>query len=116
MTKVAIRFGDNDFQNTFTGVAKVLGESFKWNSEISDKEKILNIINLISYGCYIGFQSDKDDTFVDREKMTEYLDVDIDHLLLNEEVDEYIKTADDNHATIVLEYDNYTDTYYTYFI
>ena len=95
--KIAIKFGDNDFYNCFTGVLKTLLEAKKWYSELpTDKEKLSIIINEISYGCYLLFQNQfeygKEYTTKTIDiTLKEYLKISPKNILLNEEVDEYFK-------------------------
>ena len=59
--KIAIKFGDNDFYNTFEGVLQTLNAAFKWYGKLpKDKGKLCVVINNISYGCYLLFQNQFD--------------------------------------------------------
>lgn len=56
--KIAIRFGDNDFSNTFHNVLKLLANSFDWTGKIlNDKKKLLSIINRLSPIIYVTHQN-----------------------------------------------------------
>lgn len=107
--KIAIKFGDNDFYNCFTGVLKTLYEAYKWQDKLpEDKEKLCKIINEISYGCYLAFQNqfsyndEKSGEFCERTKL--YLQIKPEQILLNEEVDAYLASdAFMNSETFILD-------------
>ena len=109
--KIAIKFGDNDFYNCFTGVLKTLLEAYKWTDKLpTDKEKLCMIINEISYGCYLLFQNqfsyndEKTGELCQRTK--QYLMISPNQILVNEEVDAYLKSdAFMNSETFILDTD-----------
>jgi hypothetical protein len=109
--KIAIKFGDNDFYNSFTGVLKTLLEAYKWQDKLpEDKEKLCKIINEISYGCYLLFQNqfsyneEKSGELCLRTK--EYLQIKSSQILINKEVNEYLTSdAFFNSETFILDTD-----------
>lgn len=109
--KIAIKFGDNDFYNCFTGVLTTLLAAYKWNESLpTDKEKLCKIINEISYGCYLAFQNqfnyNEEKTGQLCQRTKEYLQIKPTQILLNEEVDAYLKSdAFMNSETFILDTD-----------
>lgn len=105
--KIAIRYADNDFINTFTPVMNCILESYRHTGEIiTDKEKLCTIINEISYGMYLLFQNRF--TYIDNNNTKLYLQLTSDRIMFNEEVDEYCaKLIDnwDNAETVILDTD-----------
>jgi hypothetical protein len=109
--KIAIKFGDNDFYNCFTGVLKTLLEAYKWNDRLPIKKaELCKAINEISYGCYLLFQNqfsyneEKSGELCQRTK--DYLQIKPSQILINEEVDAYIKSdAFMNSETFILDTD-----------
>ena len=110
--KIAIKFGDNDFYNCFTGVLRTLLEAYKWNDRLpKDKKQLSIIINEISYGCYLAFQNQfsyneekKLNDICERTK--EYLQIKPSQILINEEVDAYLKSDEFmNSETFILDTD-----------
>ena len=56
--KIAIKFGDNDFGNTFKPVLEVLNSAYKYSNALPfDKEKLCFIINSLSPILYITHQN-----------------------------------------------------------
>ena len=105
--KIAIKFKDNDFHNTFFGVLKTLLNSYQHNDDLpTDKIILCDIINDLSPICYNLFQSKKI-TEISTEH-NHYLQITPDNIFINEEVDEYAKLTDyHNHNTFVLDTDLY---------
>ena len=109
--KIAIKFGDNDFYNCFSGVLKTILEAYKWTESLpKDKTHLCKIINEISYGCYLLYQNQFD--YNDEasgelcERTKKYLQITPERILLNEEVDEYLAKVDwDNSETFILDTD-----------
>jgi len=102
MMKIAIKFGDNDFYNTFYGVLETIKNAKKWNSSLTeDKEELCKIINEISYGIYLAYQNP-----FPNENIKEYLKIKPKQLLINEEVTKYLtETEWDNSDTYVFDSD-----------
>ena len=109
--KIAIKFGDNDFYNCFTGVLKTVLEAYKWQGGmVLDKARFCMIINEISYGCYLLFQNqfsyneEKTGNICQRTK--DYLKIKPEQILINEEVDAYLASdAFMNSETFILDTD-----------
>ena len=106
--KIAIKFGDNDFYNCFYGILETIKNAECWNNNITrDKEKLCKIINQISYGIYLLYQNsfeyneEKDGNLCERTK--NYLQITSDKILIDEEVDTYLKEINwDNSETFIL--------------
>ena len=125
MKKIAILYGDNDFQSTILGVINTLGEALKmtWNDnnkeankKWDDKDFLLDLINNMLYNHYLLWQVDGD-----RYKNTRkpQLSLEKKRLLLDDEVDEWKNTYDMNncnHSYVFLEYDSYNNEYYSYIL
>lgn len=99
--KIGIKFGDNDFHSTFTGVLSIFKEAYIYNSDMNfTKEQILELINRLSYTSYIMFQNEFryneeiDGEFHDNGHTDNYLKIESRHLHINEEVDAYINSDD----------------------
>jgi hypothetical protein len=117
--KIAIRFGDNDFYNTFFGVLNTIGESIEWTKGCHDEMKIestdafkkylVGIINELSYPCFLLFQRG-DDNIGSRTHYRDYLKIDIGNLYINEEVDKFLKDNPDGNNEQMFIYDS--DLYY----
>ena len=109
--KIAIKFGDNDFYNCFSGVLKTILEAHKWTESLpKDKTLLCKIINEISYGCYLLYQNqfkyneEKSGELCERTK--QYLQITPERILLDKEVDEYLAEVDwDNSETFILDTD-----------
>lgn len=113
LEKIAIRFGDNDFYNCFEGVLQTLDNAFKYHGKLpTDKKLLCVIINQLIYGHYLLFQNqfeyneEKDGVISKRTK--QYLQITPEKILINEEVDNFIRGIDwdnhgwDNHETFVM--------------
>lgn len=111
--KIAIKFGDNDFINTFNPLMTLLFEAFKHTERLpTDKKVLLRLINNISFTFYMLFQSRN---YMSEDK--EYLQLDETMLLLNEEVDEYLKSLEDyggfdDSSTFILDTELYNNNVY----
>lgn len=109
--KIAIRFGDNDFSNTFHGVLATIHDAYKWNDKIPTKEQLCKIINEMVYGHYLLYQNmfeyndEKSGEICEGTK--KYLQqIKPERILINEEVDQYLKnTKWDNSETFILDTD-----------
>lgn len=104
--KILINFNDNDYGNTFYGVMEVLLSSYIHNSKISNnKDYLVNIINEISYPCYLLFQNDSE-FLSDKYSLQDYLKINKEEIFIDEEVDLYIKKNDyGNSENIILDTD-----------
>lgn len=104
--KIAIRFYDNDFYNTFYGVLEALmNGSFYATRVIKDKKKLCKVINEISYGMYLLYQNPFKRPM---NKLTrQELKIKPKDILLDEEVDAFLLEVDgwDNAETFVLDTD-----------
>jgi hypothetical protein len=99
--KIAIKFGDNDFINTFHPLMETLYRAYEHSGELPQtKTELLRVINLLVMGHYLLFQNAY---YMEADK--EYLTVTEDQLLLNEEVDEYLKVwkDGDNSSTFIID-------------
>jgi len=110
--KIAIRFHDNDFDNTFRGILQLLLNAYRHYGRLpEDKEELAIIINEISVGIYLSFQNQFEDTRnrtikEEMEYMREYLKITSDRIMVDEEVDEYLaKTEWNNSETFILDTD-----------
>lgn len=125
MKKIAIRFGDNDFGNTFMAVLRHLKDAHDFHKEVTtDKVRLAEMISKLAIICYVTHQNHFDYNgfenveapFADSEyyKSTErYLTVTPDQILINEEVDAYVAaTPDDNSETFVLDTTLYNNQIY----
>ena len=110
--KIAIKFGDNDFINTFHPLMNLLFEAFKQTEQLpTDKKVLLKLINNISFTFYVLFQSN--DYYMEADK--KYLQIDESMLLLNEEVELYLSSLDggfDNSSTFILDTELYNSNVY----
>ena len=114
--RIAIRFGDNDFGNTFYAVLKVLHAAFLHTGHLpEDKDKLCFLINNLSPIMYVtnqnqweynglenaeGTMTGENEEFV---RVKKYLQIKPDSILLNDEVDEYVKKGWDNSETFILD-------------
>jgi len=106
--KIAIKFGDNDFYNTWQGVLKVLREAYIWQKKLPSKEQLCKIINELSYPCYLLFQNqfeyneEKDGNM--HGHTYNYLQITEEQILIDKEVEEYWKnTTWDNSETFIMD-------------
>lgn len=100
--KIAIKFGDNDFINTFTGVLNVLFLSFKYHGSLpEDKKKLCFLINSLAPTMYMIHQLHDVNQAIDSamndeslKKTSTYITSKVtpDRILVNKEVDEYVKS------------------------
>lgn len=118
--KIAIRFGDNDFGNTFEPLLKLLLDAYKHNGNLpEDKNKLCFIINYLSPIIYLthqnqyeynglqnvsdGIKTEESEEFLHTKQ---YLQITPDRILINEEVTDYIKSLEDewdNGETFILD-------------
>ena len=98
--KIAIQFGDNDFHSCFCGVLRTLLNAYRYTETLpTDKTVLKNIINGLSTSCYLLFQND-----IISDSTKEYIQISENDLLINNEVDEYMKlTQAHNSDTYVLD-------------
>ncbi len=114
--KIPIKGGDNDFGNRFIPVLNTLKYAFEDVGKLpEDKDKICFIINKLSPVMYLLFQNQyryngledveqglhtgRSAEYIHTEK---YLQIFPDQILLNEEVDVYLKTTDDDNSGTIL--------------
>ena len=107
--KIAIKFGDNDFHSTFKGVLSMLFDAFKYDKLPNNKEKLCWIINQLSPIAYITHQNQweynglEEAEYLKTEENKEflltkkYLQITPENILLNKEVDTFIKEGDKVH-------------------
>jgi len=122
--KIAIKFGDNDFYNTFIPLLEVLNRAYQWNDKLpEDKNKLCFIINQLSINMYLLFQNQYEyngmENVVDGLKTDEndewihikdYFKITPENILLNDEVDKYLsETKWDNSDTYLLDTEVYKD-------
>jgi|ERR1035437_4064286 hypothetical protein len=109
--KIAILFHDNDFHMTFKSVLNILLDSYQWHYDFPfTKEQFVELINEVSFGCCMINQNrfEYNNTPEQLQHTKEYLKLTSENILLNEEVDAYIKTLGeygDNGETFILETD-----------
>jgi hypothetical protein len=109
--KLAIIFHDNDFMNTFRGIMKTFLEYYRFEQEWNfTKEQIFDIINSTIYSHYLLYQNTRNDSIEELKHTKHYLEtlLKIEDILINKEVDKYIKNTTWNSSeTIIL--DTYID-------
>ena len=110
--KIAIRFHDNDFGNTFIGVLQFLLNAYKHYGQLpEDKAELAIIINEISVGAYFSYQNQFEYTHgktIQEEmvRLRKYLNITVDRIMVDGEVDEYLaKTEWNNRETFILDTD-----------
>lgn len=109
--KIAIKYGDNDFYNCFTGVLKTILEAYKWQGGmVLDKARLCIIINEISYGCYLLFQNqfsyNEEKSGEINKRTKDYLQIKPSQILINEEVKAYLESDEFmNSETFILDTD-----------
>lgn len=107
--KVAILFGDNDFSNTFIPLLTHLNLAYHHYGKLpEDKETLVKFINELAPNMYLLFQNQ--DEINGMEWITEGLKtglaITVNDILVNNEVDEYLKTMpNDNSSTYILDTD-----------
>lgn len=87
---VLIRFGDNDFHNTFIPVLYAVRAWYmgaRWSDRFQDRAKLCRLINLLSPPAYEFVQSHRGD--ID-DHTKSYIEVTKDKLLLGDEVDDFL--------------------------
>jgi len=119
--KIAIKFGDNDFHSTFNPIMDTLYAAFLYHGGLPEnKKKLLIMINSISYGFYLLFQNQFEyngEISGEVSSTKDYLILTEKKLLLNEEVDEYLKSLEpygggDNSSTFILDTSLYNNNIY----
>ena len=117
--KIAIRFHDNDFGITFHIVLETLLSAYDWDNKLpTNKELLLKIINEISYGCYLAgqnqFEYNEEKNGELHQKTKQYLQLQTKNILINEEVDNFLKENDwDNGETFILDTNIKTNPIYS---
>jgi hypothetical protein len=115
--KIAIRFGDNDFHDTFYGVAESMFSMWKHTDYLpKDKSKLAFLINGLSPIMYVGrdncwkyngLETANGNETERNEHYThikQYLQLTENKILIDEEVDEFVSKTDwDNHETYILD-------------
>ena len=123
--KIAIKFGDNDFHATFLGVLKTLLEIWEYRRGshyelTTDKPALVEMINELSLGHYLARQLTKShfghNVTPTEQKRTEhiehirkYLKITEEKLMVDGEVDRYLKDTLENNnfnsSTFILDTD-----------
>ncbi|MEK6832669.1 MAG: hypothetical protein AABY32_01365 [Nanoarchaeota archaeon] len=119
--KIAIRFGDNDFYNTFIPLLNIIKDAYlKNNTFTEDKNKLCFIIRELASITYLTHQNHYDYNGLDKIEngletgshkeiifIKKYFNKKItpDRILVNDEVDKYIEKCEggDNGDTYILE-------------
>lgn len=80
--KLSIRFGDNDFCNTFLPLLRELGEAYRSNRIEYTLEQYVEIINNLSLGFYLLHQNhfEYNTGKEDISRVQEYLKISVEHL------------------------------------
>lgn len=90
ITKLLIKFCDNDFYNTFYTTLETILHAYEYSGKLPfSKEQICLIINELAYGHYLLFQNQFE--YVDGVNIKNYLRIDESLIYINEEVDELLK-------------------------
>lgn len=119
--KIAIKFGDNDFHSTWFPIMETLKSAYDYNGELPQtKEELLIIINNLSCGFYLAFQNQfkyNDEKNLEISHTKKYLILTEEELLLNDEVDNYLKSLEpfggiDNSSTFILDTELYNNNVY----
>lgn len=128
--KIAIKFGDNDFGNTFLPLLAILNASYLHTKYLpKDKKKLCFLINSLSPIAYVlfqnqweyngledvknGLETEKNKEFIQTKKylVEEMLPTDI---LVDKEVDDYLAKHDwDNGETYILDTTLYNNKIYS---
>lgn len=88
--KLLIKFGDNDFYNTFYALLETILHAHEYGGKLPfTKAQICLIINELSYGHYLLFQNQFD--YADGGNTKNYLQIDESQIYIDEEVDEFLK-------------------------
>ena len=118
--KIAIKFINNDFGNTFLGVLQTLLNAYRHTGMLPpSKSELTFMINSLSAPCYVLFQNEKiTHNMTEYIHTKEYLQIEEKDLLIDKEVDEYsLLTGHHNHSTFVLDTDlDYEDNSPIYFL
>ena len=96
--KIAIKFGDNDFGNTFIGVLKAVLEIYNYNGVIPTKAELVNFINDVSKGFFYARQHNYEVYLSSKD----YLKIAESQILMGDEVDLF---EDNNSETFILDTD-----------
>lgn len=92
--KLAIRFGDNDFYNTFIPLLQSINSAFHNSDNFpEDKTSLLRFVNELSFPFYLLAQNQLKYNASEEElkRMKKYLEISEEQLLLDKEIDEYLK-------------------------
>lgn len=105
--KIAVRFSDNNFGNTFNGVMRTLYDAYKFSGYLPQEHKeIKDIVNSLSPVCYRIYQDydGRDDGY-----LQDYLMIKESQVMVGDEVDAYIKECDgwDNSETFIIDTEIY---------
>lgn len=113
--KIAIYFGDSDFNSTFEKVALKLLESYALGIPVYnwDKKNILSVINSISYGIHRLHQTTEENlTQEEIQELVEYLQIKEENVFIDEEVDSFLKKYTGNYEVVVIILNYYDSTVY----
>lgn len=83
MENFAIRFGDNDFGDTFENVVRLISEDFTNNLE---KEQLLILINSLVLPCYLLYQNKFASNQFWLEKAQGYMERKITDIFMGDEI------------------------------
>lgn len=103
MDRVGINFGDNDFGNTLRPFVQSLLDLYRRDPQRAvsfTKKDVVWFFNEMAYGLYRMFQSRDFKRVEDKyeEHLRNYLQIDEQHVLVDEEVDKYfLETWRHNH-------------------
>ena len=125
-TKIAINFADNDFFRCFYGVLEIL-ENANHNEDdeddfdgvTNDKEELCMIINELSYGAYLLYQSkfqySKEKDEIEKSEIKKYLQIKPEQIFLNGEVNDLLnKLGRSTHSKVfILDMDD-RENYFMY--
>tara|TARA_R110000868_G_scaffold14426_3_gene67144 strand:+ start:9744 stop:10109 length:366 start_codon:yes stop_codon:yes gene_type:complete len=95
MKQLAIKFKDNDFHSTFTGVLGILkdvmyyreSEKASFEHNLRDKQWLADVINSLSPIAYQLYQSND----MNKRESDDYLMIDASNIYLDKEVAEFIE-------------------------
>jgi hypothetical protein len=106
--KIALRYHDNDFLNTFMGVMRTILIFYRFEKIFPfTKEQLLDMINHMSYAHYRLYQNKYRDVGHPDTHIETYLQLQITDVLIGPEVDAYILSCNswDNSETVILDTD-----------
>ena len=121
MYKIAIKFGNNDYLYTFQKVLEILKLSIEGGNFCFSKKEILQIINKISFGCYLLFQNKFEYNSNEAKRISKKdLKIKINQILIDEQVDKYLLKLKkingyvyDNSETFILDLRRKKDKIYS---